>query len=305
MANALAMERRVEIYDWGTPSPTPSPSPRRRRRRSRRTASPSPSSELGWRAQPIPDHAHHELASFAGPKSARFLPGGTLRLGAFVIDGIGLPPELREATVALTLAPDVLRLLPQPLRQRARLSQGRIHLGDPAAPAAGDFRIGYFVTPAPREVTVVARQTDGRLAPHVLADGAPVAIIKPERLAARDVLQQEAVAAEAGIGAGYIFSLPLFAMGVFLAYFPLHAAGRVLPGLRVVGEPGLFAFLLLGTAAVSLGAGAYARWSAGAPGAGWSAAAAAAALGTLVVLGVRRLERDRYQLSLEPPPPPE
>jgi hypothetical protein len=296
-ANALVLERHVEIYQWEedpSPSPTSSGSYRRRRHRTRGEYSPPPP-RLVWspqRLSSLSDIEAGDMGTLLRPQSARFRAYGKLRLGAFRIANMSLPSELTEAREPLVLSPSILEDLPEPLRGKARLHDGGIQVGDPASPVAGDYRLRYLLAPASQEVTVIADQVHGALMPHEIPGAYPLAIIQPGRHAAGDLLKDDArVTGNGWFGAALVLGVPFFAMGALLLYRPACAAGRVLPGVRVLVEPGGLAFVPLITVSVALGAVAYVRWSHGAPGASRPAAVALVALGALVVLGTRLLER--------------
>lgn len=264
-AEALALERQVEVFEEGPPP--------------------------AWHAQPMaPEQDAEEGSERRGTLvSARFEASG-LRLGAFDLRNVEVPEEMARASQPLPLSPAVLRRLPEGLRSRARIAGEWIHFGDSPAPAGGDLRVRYRIAPVPVEVSAIAGQDYWGLSPHALSNGQMLFAMKPGRHAARDLVPARP-ATDAGIFPAHAITIPLFVVAACLAYPPLRVSGRRLAALRPLTDAGLPVFVALASMAAWTGGVAYWRWARGAPAVAAPAAFSVAAALLLVVAGVKRRER--------------
>ena len=268
-AEALRLERRVEMYQWKDEG-------------SGKASRYRPT----WTEERLHLNSDGRPREFTNPEFPlrnQEFNAHTMRVGAFSLD---LVPYALEGQ-PLTLQVDALDKVSQAWKPRARIMNGALYWGDPKTPSVGDLRITYRQV-LPATVTVLGRQEGSTLRPYSSA-GILVALWgshTPEAL-----FRQERQNERAAIAMVRVFLTGFALVGVTLLFLPMRALARVAPAIDPLVGPGFFVFVPLVTTAILTGRIGWAWRTADVSFGHLLLGIALATLATLVVIGVWRKER--------------
>lgn len=242
---ALRLERKVEMYQWKENKRTRKTKKTGGGTRTRTTYS----YEKVWSEDVIDsggfkDPGGHENPG-AMPWETRRVRADRVTLGAY-----RLSPGLVEKIDAWQpLAVDSLEALPEGVRERARLHDGGVYVGegDPSSPRIGDVRVEFRYV-EPTEISVVAQQTGPNLSRYQADAGGTIALLELGSVPAGalfEAAQRSNTMLTWGLRAGGFF---LMFLGLVLVFRPLSVLADVLPflGNLVEAGTGVLSFLLAG-----------------------------------------------------------
>ncbi len=289
----VRLTRTVEMFQW------------RERPRSNRhggdEGSGTPRHQRVWSATPIDSHRFREPEGHANPPmrwTSHQWQAGRVMLGGFALSP-GLVGQVGDPQ-PVPLSPAVFGTLPAEFRAQARLGDGVIEIGDPAAAQVGDYRI-RFQWVAPQTVSIVARQQGATLGPYPTEAGDRLEMLTAG-IVAPETMFDTAQSANGGLTWGLrLIGMVVMSIGFGLAFHPLAALiGRV-PGLDGIARAsaGLMAAVLtLVLATLTMAA----AWLVFRP----LLAIALLVVGIGLLGGLPRLARSRADASgyRAPPPPP-
>jgi hypothetical protein len=306
--DALMLERTISMYQWTETCTTHDDRPlaygtdtyvesnvnkptRRNRRMGRVITWEKCVYAKEWKdaAQEIREDRRARYANPAFP-----LEEGTHRYSPvlFSLGGLLLPtsrlPELpTEALRPIALSREHMAGLPEPLRSRARVEGNAILVGDAGTPKVGDLRIVYLGrTDMP--ITMVGERDRFGVKPYYLPDGTEFFQVREGDFSVAELagVRQAAVADRRSEHAWFV---PLVVIGLFLAFWPIRAWGRALPGPALLTGAGVLAFVPLATAVLYGTTLARAWWASDRSGALVAALVAAGALVVLLTASSARL----------------
>jgi hypothetical protein len=185
-ATAIKLERRVEVFQWQEVAEQRS----RQQADGRTTTETVYTYQTGWSDRLIVSHKFRDEAAqrdHRNPEKIEFEPWSkvaeTVRVGKFSLS-TRLVDQLR-AFEQLPVTDDVIGRLPDDLRARAKLFNGRLHFADdPASPKVGDIRFEFRVVPA-TTVSVIARQVGSTFDAYPTPSGSTMEILIAGRHEAR------------------------------------------------------------------------------------------------------------------------
>lgn len=238
-ANAIRLERKVEMYQWKETSSTRSGGSRDNRQTARKTYR----YELVWSERPIDSSKFKQPDGHENPpmplRSASF-PARHVTLGAFRLNA-GQAGRLKSAgPVDISSA-----TLPDALRGQARPIESGFQTGNPESPQPGDLRI-LFNQVRPCEATVVARQSGDSFGPFRADAGGEIDLVEMGTLSAAAMfdaaLRRNTLRTWILRGVG----LALMVFGLALLFGPLTTLGGAVPllGGMVRRGVGLLSFAL-------------------------------------------------------------
>ena len=296
-ASAIHLERQVEMYQW-------------RQSEDRKTEK-----KLGGGTETVTTYSyskawseqHISSSSFKVPEghqnpgpppyTSRTITAPEVTLGAFQLSS-GL---ISRMSTYQSLPVSSIDLLPEHLRQSAKLHNGGIYLGrDPASPQVGDIRISFRYV-EPDMISVVAAQRGGGLEPYRASTGGSIELLATGYVAADGMIES---AQEANRTLTWI----LRAIGFLIIWFglktifrPLSVLADVVPavGNLVEAGTGSLSFMIAAFMALCTIATAwlyYRPWLAG----------LLIALAIAVVVAIWRAlkKAGRRKAAMPPPPPP-
>ncbi|WP_269514736.1 TMEM43 family protein [Brevundimonas subvibrioides] len=141
--------------------------------------------------------------------------------------------------------------------QTLSVSQNRIYIGEnPSAPAIGDIRVSYDLTPA-AEISVVARQNGDDFLPYRTRNGSEILLVADGDVPAGDMFQSAQEANDLIAWIIRVVGMILLMAGFGLILAPLGVLADVLPlaGTIVRMGTGLIGFvlgLIVGTVTIAL-----------------------------------------------------
>jgi hypothetical protein len=246
--------------------------------------------EKGWSAEP--QSIDPERVGKYGnppfpvdPGTQRFVPI-LWSVGRLTLSSDKLPKLPSEKLEPMALTPEQAEQLPEPLRGRARIHGNAFVVGDPNAPKVGDLRVAYVGRSEMTLTLIGERHGDGLRARH-LPDGTELYEAREGALSTAELAGQRKQEAEDGWVphawfAGFVLA------GTFLAFWPVRAWGRALPGPALLTGAGVLLFVPLAAMALYAATLAHAWWTPARGAAVVALAAAAGAAALLVVAGAVR-----------------
>lgn len=300
-ANALALRREVEMYQWKEKKETE----RRKTAGGGETRTTRYTYRKVWSNNVIDSGRFRHPQGHENPGSKPFPDTSTyaerITAGAFTLS----PSLVRRIShfEPARLSQETLNKVPAGTRERLKLSGESYYLGDdPSSPQIGDVRISFAVAP-PGPVSLVARQKGSSFEPYITSAGNPIEFLYAGRLTAQEIfakeVQKNTILTWVLRGAG---ALAMW-MGLMMIAGPLTALGNIIPFFGNLLEAGLGVFAGLVTLVLSLITISIA-WVAWRPLlAGCLLAGAAAAL-FLLRSTARRRHRARTAAVPLPPLPP-
>lgn len=255
-ATGVKLTRNVEMYQWQEESRSET---RTKLGGGEETITTYIYSKV-WSSDAIDSSGFQSVAGHQNPQmtiEAREVYAQDATLGDFRLDDTVL--SQMDGAQDLALPPAMLEAIEAAAGQgrTLSLSQNRIYLGEnPAAPAIGDTRIGYQLTPA-AETSVVARQNGNGFMPWRARTGAEVLLVEDGDVPATDMFQG---AQDANTVLAWILRVGgviLLMVGFGLILAPLGVLADVLPlaGTIVRMGTGLIGFVLglaVGTVTIAL-----------------------------------------------------
>lgn len=253
--NALALERKVEMYQWVQDE-------ERRERKKLGGGTETVTTytyRTAWQDSPVDSASFEESSGHENPgfpfedESWR---ATDVRLGAF-----HLAPELAgklDQRADVAVGETELAAVDPELRQRLLASGGGFYLGaDPATPKVGDVRV-RFQAVRPAGASVVAAQRGDRLEPYHAQAGGDIALVEYGAKSAEQMFSNARTANTALTWVLRLVSFVLLFVGIRSVIRPLQVAADVVPfiGRLVGGGLTLAAFLLAAPVAlVTIAAG--------------------------------------------------
>lgn len=225
---ALKIRREVQMYQW------------KGRRRGKGDEAPYEYRRV-WSNFPIDSEEYspeHRNPPFL--LRSRAFPAEIIRLGAFTLS-TALTKQLPTSD-KLLLTSSHLKSLEKSLRERAVLYKGGLYIAahgrpQPEQPAIGDSLIWVYAAVS-QTVSIIAQQENDRLVPYSSRAGGTLAILKPGRRAASQMIRQ---AQESNLSLSWIYRF----LGFFLLLggfqlLPLSPAGFLgrIPGLKDFSKGG-------------------------------------------------------------------
>ncbi|MDP3406480.1 MAG: TMEM43 family protein [Brevundimonas sp.] len=255
-ATGVKLARTVEMYQWQEESKSET---RTKLGGGEETITTYTYSKV-WSSDAIDSSNFQTVAGHENPQMTiepREVYAQDATLGDFRLDDTVL--SQMGGAQALPLPPAMLPEVEAAAGQGRTLSlgQNRIYLGEnPAAPAIGDTRIAYDLTPA-AETSVVARQNGDGFMPWRARNGAEVLLVEDGNVPAADMFQS---AQDANTVLAWIIRvggviLLMVGFGLILAPFGVLADVLPLAGTIVRMGTGLIGFvlgLLVGTVTIAL-----------------------------------------------------
>jgi hypothetical protein len=185
-ATAIKLERQVEMYQWQEVAEQRS----RQQADGRTTTETVYTYQPGWSNRIIDSRKFRDEAAqrdHRNPEKIEFESWGkvaeTVRVGKFSLS-TRLVDQLR-AFEQLPVTDEVIGRLPDDLRSRAKLFNGRLHFADdPASPKVGDIRFEFRVVPA-TTVSVIARQVGSTFDAYPTPSGSTMELLIAGRHEAR------------------------------------------------------------------------------------------------------------------------
>lgn len=247
-AQALRLERKVEMYQWKETSQ----SEKRNRTGGSSETTTTYSYATTWSDQPISSSSFKERAGHENPDhwqiEGRTFAAERVTLGAFVL-GDALKDQIGGAhKMPIDGVPPGLSALGSALNQ-----QGTVYLAESATSSkVGDLRVSYEVT-EPAVVSVVARQQGGTLVPHATKAGVDVALLEMGNRSAAEMFQAAQTRNTAIAFLLRFVGFVVMAAGFGLLLRPIRVFADVLPFLgRLTGLATGFVTLLLAGALSSV-----------------------------------------------------
>ncbi len=296
-ANAIHLQRDVEMYQW------------------RQSEQKKTRKKLGGGTETVTTYSyskawsdrHIQSSSFKRPEghqnpgpppyASRTLTAPEVTLGAFRLS----PGLISSMSNYQSLPVSSVGLLPDPLRQTAKLHNGGIYLGrNPGSPEVGDLKI-MFRYVEPGSISVVAAQRGGGLEPYQASTGGTIRLLATGQVAADAMI-------ETAQEANRTMTWFLRALGFLLIWFglrtilrPLSVIADVVPaiGNLVAAGTGSLSFLLAAFIALCTIAVAWFYYRP------WLSMLLIAAAIAVVVAILRALKKaGKRQAAMPPPPPP-
>jgi hypothetical protein len=238
--DALRLRRRVEMYQWKEFRRT------KRRDKTETTYSYAPV----WADRPIDSskfrhpEGHRNPASW--PVQGKEFTAERATLGSFL-----LSPEVVEKILTFTAVSIQGRSPPENMRDRVKLSGDQWYMGaNPARPSIGDLVV-RFEAVLPCQISVMARQNDGRLEPYPGRAGSRICSVLPGSVSAAEMIRR---AEEVNSTVSWIFR----GVGFFLLWLGVRCVFA--PGVAILGlfrprrslEAGLALFAIFAAACLTL-----------------------------------------------------
>lgn len=240
-AEAIRLRRDVEMYQWREESESET---RNKLGGGTETVT-TYTYERAWSSSLIDSSNFEEPFGHENPTSRPYdaweadateVTVGGFRLSASLIGSIG-------GAVSLPVTPE---MMPAELADRARVAGGGFYLGaDPSTPQVGDVRISFEQVPS-TDVSIVARQSGGILAPYTTSGGGSIELL--ER-GIHDAASMFSTAQTENTVLTWILraaGVLIMWLGLSMIFRPLSVLADVVPILgRIVGAgAGLIALLL-------------------------------------------------------------
>lgn len=241
---ALKLKRQVEMYQW---SEQQSSKTEKKLGGGEETVT-TYSYQKTWSPSLIPSANFKKAAGHENPSAMPFesqtLEADVISLGAFQLSP-GLKSQLSNWQ-GLAVQESDLANLPAELRDRAKISDGKIFVGkNPGIPEVGDVRIS-FQSIAPATVSIVAQQEGSSFKPYLTKQQTHIEMLGTGEVAAAEMFAQAQSANKTmtWILRALGFFLMLIGFGMLLK--PFSVVADVVPFIgRLVGMGmGLVAFLL-------------------------------------------------------------
>ena len=241
--NALALERRVEMFQWV----------QKEERKERKKLGGGTETvttytyTTEWQSSPVDSASFEEAAGHENPSfpfEGETWRAADVRLGAF-----HLAPELageldNQQTVPVGAAQ--LPAVEAGLRERLKVANGNFYLGESAnVPKVGDVRVSFRVV-EPAQASVVAAQRGGRLEPYHAEAGGDIALVSYGQKSAEQMFQAARTANAMLTWILRLVGFVLLFVGIRSLLAPLQVAADVVPIFgRLVGAGlSLAAFLV-------------------------------------------------------------
>lgn len=298
-AEAIHLERRVEMYQWQE-----SQSSETRKKTGGGTETTTTYSySQGWSERLIDSSAFKEPRGHENPASmpfrSRIVTAEEVSLGAFTLSpglvqriGNWEPLPIRSTSG-----------LPDSLRGRARLHRDGLYLGpDPAAPRVGDLRISFRQVPG-GVVSVVARQAGGGLSAYQTRSGGSIELLRAGRASAEEMFEAAKQANKVLTWILRLVGFLLMMIGFRMVLAPFAVLADVLPALGNLverGVNGLALGLALPLSLLVIGL----AWLFHRPLLAIGVLAVTAGLAFLLLKRVKRARRLAAATAPPPPPPP-
>ncbi len=295
-ANAVHLERKVEMYQWRQSEQSDT---RKKLGGGTETVT-TYSYSRAWSDRHIPSSSFKKPEGHRNPDSMPYasltLTAPEVTLGAFRLS----PGLISSMSRYQPLPVSSIDLLPDPLRRQAKLHDGGIYLGpNPGSPQIGDVRISFrYVEPGP--ISVVAGQQGDLLGPYRARTGGTIQLLNTGYVAADAMF-------ETAQEANRMMTWILRALGFFIIFLglktifrPLSVLADVVPAIGNLVEAGTGSLSFLIAAFVAFSTIAVA-WLYYRP---WLAFLLIAAAVAAAVAIWRALSKARQRRAATPPPPP-
>lgn len=179
----------------------------------------------------------------------------TIKAESVTVGAFQLSPELADKMdkfEALPANETVLSQMPAALRQYARVSNGAVYYGkNPNSPQIGDMRISFEII-KPAVVSIVAKQSQGKLAVFQTSSGSDIALLQVGTVTPEAMFQSAMSSSAAATWGLRLFGWLLMFGGIMLVVKPLVTIADVIPFLGSILEFGLSIFAGVISATLSM-----------------------------------------------------
>ncbi len=242
--NALKLQRVAEMYQWEEKKREE----RKKNLGGSETTTTTYDYAKRWSEKLIDSTKFKQPAGHTNPASmpypSRLVTADKITVGAFGLSGL-LAGKINNF---VELPVERLEALPEPMRAKAKLHEGRVYLGaDPAVPLVGDLKVGFRVA-RPALVSLVARQVKGTFEPYATRNGGRIELLQVGEFSAGAMFKR-AEEANAFLTWGLrVGGFVVMWIGFMLIAKPLSVLADLVPFIGTVVEfgTGLIAFLLAG-----------------------------------------------------------
>lgn len=242
--NALKLQRVAEMYQWEEKKREE----RKKNLGGSETTTTTYDYAKRWSEKVIDSTTFKQPAGHTNPASmpypSRLVTADKITVGAFGLSG-SLAGKINNFT---ELPVERLEALPEAVRAKAKLHEGRVYLGaDPAVPLVGDLKVGFRVA-RPALVSLIARQVKGTFEPYATRNGGRIELLQVGEFSAGAMFKR-AEEANAFLTWGLrVGGFVVMWIGFMLIAKPLAVLADLVPFIGTVVEfgTGLIAFLLAG-----------------------------------------------------------
>jgi hypothetical protein len=241
-APAIALERRVEMYQWREKSESET-----RNKLGGGTETVTVYSyEKAWDASLIDSGAFKEGGHDNPPEmpfASQRWRASHVALGAFALS----PEQIEKigGEEPFPMGVDHLAELPEDLQENTKVSAGGFYIGDPSTASIGDLKVSYQAIP-PHVISIVGVQQAATFAPYQAAAGDAILLVAdgPHTAAGMFEAEQAANTLMTWLIRAGGFALMFF--GLLMIFKPLSVFGDVIPlvGSLLGAGIGVFAFLV-------------------------------------------------------------
>lgn len=229
-AQAVALRRVVEIYQWKEVKTTSSSTGKKKKKRKKTKATYS----KVWSTTLIDSTKFNESASHSNPKKLP-LPTETfyaedVQLGAYKLSS-GLMAQMKDYS-KLPISNNARQKFPSRWRDSKPTAKGLFFGVSPSSPQVGDVRINFSIVKT-ASVSVAAAQNSGRLGPFLTKAGASIEILKVGNLTADQIFQRVQDENDQMTWAYRLGSLVFLFVGILMILGPIAFLGNSVP---VVGD---------------------------------------------------------------------